>query len=77
MLPLRKKQKEKKKKRVRMSFMPWTALWVTPGEVKSHELIDFCLQKKNVNALFKVLVPTRSVSVILPFESAVVSYSIR
>lgn len=32
-----------------------------PGEeveVKPHELIEFCLQEKNVNALSKAFVPT-------------------
>jgi len=44
-----------------MSFLSQLDPWVMPGEegrVKCHELTDFCLQKKNVNALSKAFVPT-------------------
>jgi len=50
-----------KTKRVCNPSLSWSPLWVMPGEeveVKPHELIEFCLQKKNVNALSKAFVPT-------------------
>lgn len=39
-----------------MSFLSWSNPWVMADEErggKSHELIDFCLQKKHVNSPFQ------------------------
>lgn len=53
LLPVSKKTT---KKEVCTSFLSWSDPWVMADEErggKSHELIDFCLQKKHVNSPFQ------------------------